>query len=214
MSFIKGQVDRFGRPIPASPGYQVLINADGSEVQQRNRLIIPASLIAADSPDNDATSLSTSPSVIPDKIFNAAIASAASWSVAFTAGKYRRIEVHVKTNAGSGNTVTVKLDGLSAGTYYTSSAKLAAVGAGSAQSAQDGFVVDATTGAGSPFQLDVNAQIATDGSGRTMNGIATLNNSLGWAMTGVSIDTTHDVTGVTIVFSTAAAGWLEVIGYQ
>ncbi len=57
MSFNRGQTDRFGRPIPASPGYQILINADGSEVQQRNRLILPASMVVSDSDDNDASSL-------------------------------------------------------------------------------------------------------------------------------------------------------------
>ncbi len=62
MVFTRGQTDRFGRPIPASPGYQVLINEDGSEVQQRNRLILPASLVATDSEDNDATELTLSSS--------------------------------------------------------------------------------------------------------------------------------------------------------
>lgn len=57
MSFTRGQVDRFGRPIPPSPGIQILINDDGSEVQQRNRLILPASLVATDSEDNDASVL-------------------------------------------------------------------------------------------------------------------------------------------------------------
>ncbi len=57
MAFNRGQTDRFGKPIPPSPGIQVLINADGSEVQQRNRLILPSSLVATDSEDNDASML-------------------------------------------------------------------------------------------------------------------------------------------------------------
>lgn len=58
MTFTRGQTDRFGRPIPPSPGIQILINDDGSEVQQRNRLILPDSLTVTDSEDNDASVLS------------------------------------------------------------------------------------------------------------------------------------------------------------
>lgn len=55
-----GQVDRFGRPIPADPGYKEIINDDGSTVQQRTTLYLGADIIATDDPDSDATRLNVS----------------------------------------------------------------------------------------------------------------------------------------------------------
>ena len=55
-----GQVDRFGRPIPADPGYKEIINSDGSTVQQRTTLYLGDDIIATDDPDSDATRLNVS----------------------------------------------------------------------------------------------------------------------------------------------------------
>ncbi len=53
-----GQEDRFGRPVPADPGYKEIINSDGSVAQMRTTLFLDATLTATDDPDSDATRLS------------------------------------------------------------------------------------------------------------------------------------------------------------
>ncbi len=56
-----GQVDRFGRPIPADPGYKEIINADGEVLQMRTTLFLDETITATDDPDSDATRLHGTP---------------------------------------------------------------------------------------------------------------------------------------------------------
>ncbi len=51
------QSDRFGRPIPAEPGYKVIINNDGEVMQMRTTLYLDDTITATDDPDSDATRL-------------------------------------------------------------------------------------------------------------------------------------------------------------
>ncbi len=283
MAFTRGQVDRFGRPIPASPGYQVLINADGSEVQQRNRLILPAGLVASDSDDSDASSLSLEaitpgdlapiaahtvignnsastavPSAEPataigfgvlaaatqaaltalialatsslaglmsaaqflkldatyDVIHSAAYSAVTSVaSTTWTAGTYRRIEVVLKNRAGASTFVTIACAGLDAASYYVSGTVIATT-TDKSFAAQDFFKMDASLAGMAGGSLKADIQVATDGGYRTITGLMSMASGQGMAFSGLSLDVTHNVTGITVGFSTASSGWLEVIGYK
>ncbi len=52
-----GQTDRFGQPIPAAPGYQTILNPDGTQPQMRNVLYLGDGFTAVDEPNSEATRL-------------------------------------------------------------------------------------------------------------------------------------------------------------
>lgn len=58
-----GQVDRFGQPIPASPGYQTILNPDGTQPRMRNILRLGTGITATDDPNSDATDLNVDISI-------------------------------------------------------------------------------------------------------------------------------------------------------
>lgn len=282
MAFTRGQVDRFGRPIPASPGYQVIINEDGSEIQQRNRLILPASIVASDSDDNDASELAlnitpgdinpiaahtvlgnnSASSAVPtaepataigfgvlaaatqaaltalialatnaldglmsaahfekveaayDVVYSAAYSGVAFVAATWTAGKYRRIEIHIKNVSGGTTYARITHTGLTASGYYTFQQALNTATPSSASN-QAYFLIDLTPGGdGNNSQIDIIAQIAKDGGFRTITGQATMSTGPGLTINGTTVDTTHDVSGVRVDFSANSTGWFEVIGYK
>ncbi len=221
MAFTKGQVDRFGRPIPASPGIQVLINADGSEVQQRNRLILPASMVVSDSPDNDASSiaLDAGPALIaagyslPISVHNAAYSGTVITSNTWVADLFRRIEVHLKNDTGNTTSIMLALAGITAGTYYTSGLAIAAA-TNQSYSAQNGWKIDTSSAGGVNASVDANIACKNRGAEKKITGISAQDTGQGFVFTGTCLDPTNPATGLVITFSTACTGWLEVIGYK
>ncbi len=131
-------------------------------------------------------------------------------STTFAIGAWRRLEVHIKELGGLSTSVFVSCVGLTAGTYYTFGNLLDALTTASA-SAANGFKANTPEGVAS---LDMDIQIATDGSIRSATGIASMATAKGVAFTGVSTDTTHNVTGIIATFSTASSGYMEVIGHR
>ncbi len=65
-----GQTDRFGRPIPADPGYKEIINYDGEVLQMRTTLFLDETITATDDPDSDATRLHGTP---PAPVFSSMV---------------------------------------------------------------------------------------------------------------------------------------------
>lgn len=65
MTDTMGQVDRFGQPVPAEPGYATFINHDGSQPQMRTRVHLDNTLLASDDPITDATMLVARGAVVP-----------------------------------------------------------------------------------------------------------------------------------------------------
>lgn len=59
-----GQTDRFGQPIPAAPGYQTILNPDGSQPQMRNILYLGDGLTCVDEPNSEASRLNIDISVV------------------------------------------------------------------------------------------------------------------------------------------------------
>ncbi len=57
MALPRGQVDRFGNPIPANQSVKVWINADGTVPQQRETVKLGTGITATDDPDTQATIL-------------------------------------------------------------------------------------------------------------------------------------------------------------
>lgn len=60
MALPRGQVDRFGNPIPANQSVKVWINSDGTVPQQRETVKLDSTLIASDDPVTQATLLTVS----------------------------------------------------------------------------------------------------------------------------------------------------------
>ena len=57
MTDTMGNVDRFGQPVPAEPGYVMFINEDGSQPRMRIRVHLDNTLAALDDSVSDATML-------------------------------------------------------------------------------------------------------------------------------------------------------------
>ncbi len=150
-----------------------------------------------------------------DKIHSAAFTSASSVSsTTWSAGTYRRIEIHLKISSGGVDYVTIAYTGgITAGTYYTKGLTIP-LAVNKSFSSQDAYKLDYTAFGPSPAEINVNSQIATDGTGRTVSGICTGNTGEGLTFTGICLDSTHDVTGIVIASGSAITGWLEVIGYR
>lgn len=112
-------VDRFGNPVPAVPGYKVIVNSDGTVMRQRGTLKLPATLVATDDSASDATVITPT---------NTA-ASLAAQGIALDA--YLRSNLLIRgygliaETTPRNNTISVASAAVSGTVYYTAIALLA-----------------------------------------------------------------------------------------
>jgi len=147
-----------------------------------------------------------------DKVHNAAFTSQTSvnsntWAV----GKYRRLEVRVRTTAGNSTFHGLALVGLVGSIYYNFDLGVSGGAANNTAGAAAWSVNHSTTG-GAPTLTKFDIEIV-NGFYRNMVAQASGGNGNGQVTSGLAVDNSHDVTGVTVSFSTSSSGWLEVIGY-
>ena len=145
---------------------------------------------------------------------SAAAFSGTSVTVSWTTDLYRRIEIHMKKKTGTAGQVKLVFTGLATGQQFTTGEQSSAAGTWLDKSfaANDNFVFDGSA-IGIPAQFDIQAQVKNDGTNRSISGRQAGATGQALVFTGTSLDTTHNVSGLTFTFSDSSTGWLEVIGF-
>lgn len=157
----------------------------------------------------DKTMFDNMPILIQKGAFSGSSLTSTSWA----AGKYRRLEIHIRLTTGT--TGDQKFDfGLSAASNYTVAAVNQTLGVWTQKNQLTAPDFLFNVGTSFPAQLDIDAQISTDGGYRTFTGFAVDGGANMTVLNGVSIDTTTDITRFVMTFVGATTGYIEIWGTQ
>ena len=139
--------------------------------------------------------------------------SASSITIPFNANQYRRLSV--KLDIDGGYIASIKLTGLSTGTYnYEQVYGNGVVPASAGLDSQNEWVPPGTS-APTNFNIDVSLPPAPTKKGIVVNHIQSTGATIiGGTLTGNSSDITHDPTAIVITFDTTRSGYLYALGYK
>ena len=207
MALPRGQVDRFGNPIPPNQSVKVFINADGTVPRQRETVKLDSTLTATDDPDSQATILSATGA--PFVVLSNTVFTGASVTIPFTANTYKRIDVTI--DWGAGTLDTIALTGMDAAKYNNGFNY--ATGIASANTSDlDNWPKPAGSTAGKGFaKFTVSVPPAPALKGLEFNGCYV---NIPATIRGVHTDTTHDPTAIVVTFDASRTGYVYAIGYK
>lgn len=193
----------------------VTLQASGSDkVNGATTLSVASGALVTLVADGVTSWLALVPSTAPyDVIANAPFTSVSSVSASWTAGKYRRLELHLRVTSAAAGNATATLTGLG-GTYTSWNVYNFGATASPSPWSSNAYASSwAFQNGGYLGQTDGDFQIATGGL-RTFQA-RTLDASNGYVLLsqGSNSDTTSQVSGMTVTLPGAASGRFELLGF-
>jgi len=139
--------------------------------------------------------------------------SAASVSASWTAGAFRRLELHLRVTASGAGNAVVTLTGLG-GTYSSWAVGNLSATAGDSPWPSVANAATWTVQNGAYLgQTDASFQVAAGGLRTFTSTMLDASNGYVFLTQGSNTDTTSAVSGLTLTFPGTTAGWFELIGY-